>query len=83
MLFKSLEFKRMDGQKVKVVEIPVMVKDSRYTFLIQARLQAYLTRLHAEPEPRSVYSFRDYLKKVLKWPEYEAIFQSEVLQNNA
>ncbi|MGD6815863.1 DUF2535 family protein [Metabacillus sp. 84] len=83
MLFKSLEFKRMDGQKVKVIEIPVMGKDQRYAFLIQARLQAYLTRLYAEPEPKSVYSFREYLKKVLKWPDYEAIFQSEILQNNA
>ncbi|MTH52068.1 DUF2535 family protein [Bacillus mangrovi] len=83
MLFKSLEFKRMDGQKVKVIEIPVMVKDNSYTFLIQARLQAYLTRLNAEPEPKSVYSFREYLRKTLKWPDYEAIFQSEVLQNNA
>ncbi|OKO94119.1 hypothetical protein BRO54_1734 [Geobacillus proteiniphilus] len=32
---------------------------------------------------RSVYSFREHLKKVLKWPVYEQIFKETVLKHNA
>ncbi|MBD1381595.1 DUF2535 family protein [Metabacillus arenae] len=83
MLLKSLEFKRLDGQKVKIVEIPVLEEDNHYYFLIQIRLQSFLTKLHSLKTPQQVYSFREYLKKLLKWPDYEAIFQSTILKHNA
>ncbi|WP_310362499.1 DUF2535 family protein [Neobacillus drentensis] len=83
MLFKSLEFKNVVGQKVKVVEIPVLVEDNTYKFLIQVRLQTYVTSLYNEKSLKKSYSFKDYLKKVMKWPDYEQLFKVGELKNNA
>ncbi|MDR7238539.1 putative iron-regulated protein [Neobacillus drentensis] len=83
LLFKSLEFKNVVGQKVKVVEIPVLVEDNTYKFLIQVRLQTYVTSLYNEKSLKKSYSFKDYLKKVMKWPDYEQLFKVGELKNNA
>lgn len=83
MLFKSLEFKRKDGQKVKVLEIPVLEEDNNYRFIVDVRLQTFLTAVYNKPDNKMVYSFRDYLKKAVKWHDYEAIFQSDILKHNA
>ncbi len=83
LLFKSLEFKNDIGQKVKVVEIPVLGEDSTYKFMIQVRLQTYITSVYKEPSPIKCYSFKDYLKKVMKWPDYEQLFNVTELKNNA
>ena len=83
MLFKSLEFKNIVGQKVKVIEIPVLEKDSTYTFMIQVRLQNFITSIYHEVKPKICYSFKEYLKTVLKWPDYEALFKVPELKNNA
>lgn len=83
MLFKSLEFKNIVGQKVKVTDIPVLEEGSRFKFMIQVRLQKYITLLYQEQKPKKCYSFKEYLKKVMKWPDYEALFKLEELKNNA
>ncbi|HYK72911.1 MAG TPA: DUF2535 family protein [Pseudoneobacillus sp.] len=83
MLFKSLEFKNVVGQKVKVMDIPVLEEDSRYYFMIQVRLQTFITSLSKESKAKRCYSFRDYLKRALKWPDYEEIFKTGELKNNA
>ena len=83
MLFKSLEFKNVVGQKVKVIEIPVLEQGSTYTFMIQVRLQNFITTLYQETKPKKCYSFKEYLKKVMKWPDYEALFKVPELKNNA
>jgi hypothetical protein len=83
LLFKSLEFKNVVGQKVKVVDIPVLKEDNRYYFMIQVRLQTLTTALYKEPRAKSCYSFRDYLKRILKWSDYEKLYQIEELKNNA
>jgi hypothetical protein len=83
LLFKSLEFKNVVGQKVKVMEIPVLEEDSRYYFMIQVRLQTFITSLHKDPKAKRCYSFRDYLKRALKWPDYEELFKTGELKNNA
>ncbi|MGG3561450.1 MULTISPECIES: DUF2535 family protein [Bacillaceae] len=83
MLFKSLEFKNVVGQKVKVMEIPVLEEDSTYKFMIQVRLQTFLTSINQESKPKRCYSFKDYLKKVMKWPDYEQLFKVGELKNNA
>ncbi|MFE8702107.1 DUF2535 family protein [Cytobacillus sp. FJAT-54145] len=83
MLFKSLEFKNVVGQKVKVMDIPVLEEDSPYYFLIQVRLQTFITTLYGDRKVKKCYSFKDYLKRVLKWPVYEDIFKSQELKNNA
>ena len=83
MLFKSLEFKNVVGQKVKVVDIPVLEEDNRYFFIIQVRLQKFIRLIYSEKSLRRNYSFREYLKKVLRWPDYEQLFKSQELKNNA
>jgi hypothetical protein len=83
LLFKSLEFKNVVGQKVKVMEIPVLEEDSTYKFMIQVRLQTFLTSINQESKPKRCYSFKDYLKKVMKWPDYEQLFKVPELKNNA
>ncbi|KML42425.1 YpmP family protein [Cytobacillus firmus] len=81
MLFKSLEFKNAVGQKVKITEIPVLAKDSPYYFMIQVRLKTFIAATNANPLKN--HSFREYLKRVLKWPVYEEIFKTPELKNNA
>ena len=83
MLFKSLEFKHFNGQKVKVVDIPVLEEGNTYHFMLGIRLQTFMTQICAERNPKSVYSFRHYLKKVLKWRDYEQLFETNILKNNA
>jgi hypothetical protein len=83
VLFKSLEFKNVVGQKVKVMDIPVLEEDNHYFFIIQVRLQTFISSIYRERSLKRCYSFRDYLKRVLKWPDYEQLFRSEELKNNA
>ncbi len=83
LLFKSLEFKNDIGQKVKIIEIPVLEEDSTYKFMIQVRLQTYATSLYEEKSLKKCYSFKDYLKNIMKWPDYERLFKIGELKNNA
>jgi hypothetical protein len=83
LLFKSLEFKNAVGQKVKIMEIPVLEEDSPYKFMIQVRLQSFITSIYSEKKQKKCYSFRDYLKKVLKWPDYKQLFEAGELKYNA
>ncbi|MDR6998181.1 DUF2535 family protein [Neobacillus niacini] len=83
MLLKSLEFKTIVGQKVKVMEIPVLEEDSPFKFMIQVRLQTFITSINKEPSSKKCYSFKEYLKKVMKWPDYEKLFKVDELKNNA
>jgi hypothetical protein len=83
LLFKSLEFKNVYGQKVKIIEIPILEDGNTYRFMIQLRLETFITKVYYAQNVKAVYSFRDYLKKVLKWPVYEQIFKSDILKNNA
>ncbi|TXC93192.1 DUF2535 family protein [Metabacillus litoralis] len=83
MLFKSLEFKLINGQKVKITDIPVLEEDNKYRFMLQIRLQKFLSTIYSQKQPKSIYSFKDYLKKVLKWPDYEALFGATILKYNA
>jgi hypothetical protein len=83
LLFKSLEFKLLNGHKVKITDIPVLEEDNQYRFLVQIRLQTFLSKITSQKHPNDVYSFRDYLKKSIKWPDYEAIYQPVILKHNA
>lgn len=83
LLFKSLEFKNVVGQKVKVMDIPVLEEDSSYNFMIQVRLQAFINSIYRDRTPKKCYSFKEYLKNVLKWPDYEQLFKVKELKNNA
>lgn len=73
----------MNGQKVKITDIPVLEEDNKYCFMLKIRLQTFLTTIYAQKQPKSSYSFKAYLKSVIRWPDYEAIFESNLLKNNA
>ncbi|RDI43075.1 DUF2535 family protein [Falsibacillus pallidus] len=83
MLLKSLEFKSENGQKVKVIEIPVLHEENPLYFKMHVRLQSFLKNIDREAQPNKVYSFKMHLKKVLKWTEYQEIYQPAELKNNA
>ncbi len=65
------------------MEIPVLEEDSPFKFMIQVRLQTFITSINKESGPKKCYSFREYLKKVMKWPDYEKLFKVDELKNNA
>ncbi|WP_078409705.1 DUF2535 family protein [Priestia abyssalis] len=83
MLFKSLEFKHLNEQKVKVIEIPVLEDDNPYRFMISIRLEAFINKIYNNQNPKKVYSFKEYLKRVLKWKQYELVFKEDILKHNA
>ncbi|WP_078546278.1 DUF2535 family protein [Litchfieldia alkalitelluris] len=83
MLTKSLEFKDKNGQKVKIIDIPVLEKGSSYRFMLRIRLEAFMMKILEENEPKNVYSFKEYLKNVLKWHDYVQLYKTDMLLNNA
>ncbi|KQL53769.1 hypothetical protein AN964_09830 [Heyndrickxia shackletonii] len=83
MLFKSLEFKTNNGQKVKITDIPVLNEASPLFYKINIKLAQLVRQIHTSKNVKTTYSFRDYLKTVLRWPDYELIYQSTSLKNNA
>jgi hypothetical protein len=83
LLLKSLEFTHQSGQKVKVIEIPVWEEDNLFTLKIKLRLQTFVTKISTGSNPKRTYSFRDHLKKTMKWHEYVEIYSTDILENNA
>ncbi|WP_044022120.1 DUF2535 family protein [Bacillus sp. SG-1] len=82
MLLKSLEFKNCYGQKVRISDIPVLPQDNPLCFKVNLRLQLYIAEIYRGSK-KKVFSFRDYLKRHLKWPEYQSIYHTVGLKNNA
>lgn len=74
LLYKTVEFKNVAGQKVKIIEIPVLGKNNRYYFMVQARLQSFIPAVYNKTQEKSCYSFRDYLKRKMKWPDFKELF---------
>ena len=83
MISKSLEFKNVVGQKIKVIEIPVLEIKNHHYFMIQVRLQTFISTLYNKPNEKSCYSFRDYLKRKMNWRDYKELFSIQEFKNNA
>ena len=83
MLWKTLEFKTVNGQKVKVMEIPVLEEDPLLQLLIKKHLQSFIYIINQGNQPKHCYSFNDYLKKTLKWNIYERLLQKSPLPYHA
>ncbi|WP_078550183.1 DUF2535 family protein [Litchfieldia alkalitelluris] len=83
MLYKSLEFKNAAGQKVKIIEIPVVGNTNHYYFMIQARLQHFISKLYNRPQEKTCYSFREYMKLKMNWTDFNNLFSMEELRNNS
>ncbi|WP_153126943.1 DUF2535 family protein [Peribacillus tepidiphilus] len=83
MLFKSLEFKNVVGQKVKIIEIPLVEEDNLNYFIISKKLEGFIKTVYLSTDKKRMYSFKDYLKRGLKWPVYQRLFEETELKNNA
>ncbi|MGE6629698.1 DUF2535 family protein [Bacillus sp. NPDC077027] len=83
MLLKTICFKRMDGAQIKVTEVPVLTGDETYFFMLTARLDAFLKKIFLSNEKRHVYSFRENVKRTVKWSTYEQIYKQPSLKHNA
>jgi predicted GTPase len=82
LFYKRIEFKNAVGQKVKVTEIPVLGSNDRYYFMIQARLQLFISSLYNNPQEKSSYSFREYLKRKIRWSDFEDLFHDYTKTNS-
>ncbi|WP_258549708.1 YpmP family protein [Rossellomorea aquimaris] len=83
LLTKTIEFKSKDGRKIKILEVPVMKEDSPLYLRVNLRLHQFISKVVNQNGPMTMYSFREHLKRTTKWSEYEEIYQSEELKNNA
>lgn len=83
MLYKSLEFKNNIGQKVKIIEIPVVGLNDHYYFMIQVRLQNFISALYNKPQEKTCHSFREYMKLKMSWTEFNNLFTMQELKNNS
>jgi hypothetical protein len=83
LVCKSLEFKNRFGQKLKVMDIPVLAKDHRHYFMVEVRLQSYISLLYYNPQDRCSHSFREHLKRKMSWVEFKELYRIEDLRNNA
>ncbi|MET3696017.1 uncharacterized protein DUF2535 [Bacillus oleivorans] len=83
MLWKTLEFKTLSGQKVKVMEIPVLEEDPLLQLLIKEHLQSFIYTINQRNQPNHCYSFNEYLKKTLKWNIYERLIHESPLPYHA
>jgi ubiquitin len=83
LLTKTIEFKSKYGRKVKISEVPVLKKDNPRYLRVNLRLHQFITKIINQNEPKTIFSFREHLKRTTKWSEYEEIYQSDELKNNA
>ncbi|MFL8937073.1 DUF2535 family protein [Rossellomorea oryzaecorticis] len=83
MLTKTIEFKSKYGRKVKILEVPVLKEDSPLSFRVNLKLNAFIMKISKDETNRSAFSFREYLKKTMKWSDYEQIYHNSELKNNA
>jgi uncharacterized protein Veg len=83
LLTKTIEFKSKYGRKIKISEIPVLEEDSPLYFNVNTHLQLFLSQVVKSKENKTNYCFRDYLKRTLKWKEFEKIYFPKELKSNA
>jgi hypothetical protein len=83
VLYKNVVFKNVLGQKVMVIEIPVLELKNRFYFTVQARLEGFIAYLYHNPQLKSSFSFKEYLKQKMRWPDYEELFQIVPFKHNA
>jgi hypothetical protein len=83
LLCKSLEFKNTFGQKIKVTDIPVLDSNNQYYFLVQVRLQRFISLLNGQRQENSSHSFREHLKRKMNWVEFKELYSIQVFKNNA
>ncbi|MFB3171245.1 DUF2535 family protein [Neobacillus sp. 179-C4.2 HS] len=83
MLCKSLEFTNTFGQKIKIMDIPVLDSNHQYYFLVQVRLQRFISLLNGQHQEISSHSFREHMKRKMNWVEFKELYSIQVFKNNA
>ncbi|MFX3625281.1 MAG: DUF2535 family protein [Ectobacillus sp.] len=83
MIMKSFYFTHSSGKCIKIVEIPVLESQHPLTFQIQSRLQLFVSKIQKQSQPRFSYSFREYLRGVMKWTDYSHVYEVNTLEQNA
>jgi hypothetical protein len=83
LLCKSLEFKNNFGQKIKIMDIPVLDTNNRYYFFVQVRLQRFISLLYDRPQEINSHSFREHLKRKMSWAEFLELYRIPDIKNNA
>lgn len=83
MLWKTLEFKHVSGTKVKVIEIPVLEEDPLLQVLIKEHLQSFIIYILQINRPKKCYSFKEHLKKTVKWTTYQRLMSQGPLPYHA
>lgn len=51
--------------------------------MLTFRLEAFLKKVYVSKGKRAVYSFREDVKRNVKWSTYEQIYQEPTLKHNA
>jgi hypothetical protein len=74
LLCKSLEFKNHFGQKIKVLDIPVLDKNHQSYFMVEVRLQSYISLLYHNSQEKESHSFREYLKRKINWAQFLELY---------
>lgn len=82
-MYKTLEFKNVIGQMVKVIDIPLLDQNNRYYFIVQGRLQLFVSFLYNQPSEKKIFSFRDHLKQKIGWPDYKELFYIQEFKDHA
>ena len=83
LVCKSLEFKNAFGQKIKVMGIPVLGKNHQYYFMVDVRLQRFISLLYHNPQEKSLHSFREHLKRKMNWAVFKELYSIQDFKNNA
>jgi Protein of unknown function (DUF2535) len=83
LVCKSLEFKNTFGQKIKVMDIPVLEKNNRFYFMVEVRLQSYISLLYYNLQENSSHSFREHLKRKMSWSDFKDLYRIQDFKNNA
>jgi len=81
LLLKSVEFKNYLGHKVMITDIPVLLPDNPHYFMVHIRLKVFTEQVFKKNESIVIYSFKQYLATVLKWPVYRKLFAEDLINN--
>ncbi|WP_353739025.1 DUF2535 family protein [Peribacillus asahii] len=81
LLLKSLEFKNYLGHKVMITDIPVLLPNDPNYFMVYIRLKVFTKQVFKKNESIVIYSFKQYLATVLKWPVYRKLFAEDLINN--
>jgi hypothetical protein len=68
---------------MKVMDIPVLEKNHRYYFMVEVRLQSYISLLYNNPQEKSSHSFSEHLKRKISWAEFKELYSIQDFKNNA